>query len=88
MSESKDNRSELLVIGAGFGRTGTATLKAALEQLGFGPCYHMLEVVERDESALWVKVMDPSIDRNATFDEIFKRYRSAVDLPASGFYKS
>src|SRR5689334_16327222 len=34
----------LKVIGAGFGRTGTMSLKLALEQLGFGPCYHMIEV--------------------------------------------
>ena len=33
------------VIGAGFGRTGTASLKAALEHLGFGPYHHMFEVV-------------------------------------------
>jgi hypothetical protein len=32
------------VIGAGFGRTGIASLKAALETLGFDPCYHMTEV--------------------------------------------
>ena len=32
------------VIGAGFGRTGTTSLKAALETLGFAPCYHMVEV--------------------------------------------
>jgi Sulfotransferase domain len=35
------------VIGAGFGRTGTMSLKVALEELGFGPCYHMSEVFER-----------------------------------------
>jgi hypothetical protein len=34
----------LKVVGAGFGRTGTLSLKAALERLGFGPCYHMAEV--------------------------------------------
>ena len=34
------------VIGAGFGRTGTTSLKAALEQLGFDPCYHMMEVIK------------------------------------------
>jgi hypothetical protein len=28
----------LEVIGAGYGRTGTLSLKAALERLGFGPC--------------------------------------------------
>ncbi len=32
------------VIGAGFGRTGTLSLKTALEELGFAPCYHMVEV--------------------------------------------
>jgi hypothetical protein len=35
---------DLKVVGAGFGRTGTLSLKAALEQLGVGPCYHMMEV--------------------------------------------
>jgi hypothetical protein len=39
----------LAVIGAGFGRTGTLSLKNALEQLGFGPCYHMVEVIEHPE---------------------------------------
>ena len=38
-----EKMSELQVIGAGFGRTGTATTKAALEILGFGPCHHMFE---------------------------------------------
>jgi hypothetical protein len=36
----------LKVIGAGFGRTGTMSLKAALEELGFGPCYHMTELLD------------------------------------------
>ena len=39
------------VIGAGFGRTGTASLKVALETLGFGPCYHMIEVFRHPEHA-------------------------------------
>ena len=34
----------LKIIGAGFGRTGTYSLKAALARLGFGPCHHMSEV--------------------------------------------
>ena len=32
----------LKVVGAGFGRTGTLSLKTALERIGFGPCYHMM----------------------------------------------
>ncbi len=39
----------LKVIGAGFGRTGTMSLKLALEQLGFNKCYHMFEVMEHPE---------------------------------------
>ena len=36
----------LQAISAGFGRTGTLSLKLALEELGFGPCHHMKEVLE------------------------------------------
>jgi Sulfotransferase domain len=39
----------LAVIGAGFGRTGTLSLRGALERLGFGPCYHMIELIEHPE---------------------------------------
>jgi len=39
----------LEVIGASFGRTGTMSMKAALEELGFGPCYHMRELFEHPE---------------------------------------
>tara|TARA_R110002124_G_scaffold29573_3_gene102878 strand:+ start:1082 stop:1219 length:138 start_codon:yes stop_codon:yes gene_type:complete len=39
----------LSVIGAGFGRTGTESLKNALEILGYGPCYHMFEVLPYPE---------------------------------------
>jgi hypothetical protein len=44
----------LKVIGAEFSRTGTYSLKQALEAVGFGPCYHMHEVFGRPELvALW-----------------------------------
>lgn len=37
-----DNAKDVLkVIGAGLPRTGTTSLKAALEILGFDPCHHM-----------------------------------------------
>ncbi len=42
------------VIGAGFGRTGTLSLKAALEELGFSKCYHMLELLQHPHQVtLW-----------------------------------
>jgi len=75
----------LEVIGAGFGRTGTTSLKAALERLGFGPCYHMSELFEHPEHlALWqAAVRGEPVDWDALFDG----YRSAVDWPAAAFYE-
>jgi hypothetical protein len=50
----KGRRMALQVIGAGLGRTGTTSLKRALEQLLGGPCYHMLDVQERtDDADFW-----------------------------------
>ncbi len=44
----------LRVIGAGLGRTGTLSLKTALEELGFSRCYHMTEVLAHPEHvAVW-----------------------------------
>jgi hypothetical protein len=44
----------LAVIGSGFGRTGTMTTKQPLETLGFGPCHHMVEIIENPQQlSLW-----------------------------------
>lgn len=73
----------LRVIGAGFGRTGTLSLKLALEQLGFGPCHHMTEVFKNPASiGWWLDAADDKPDWN----RIFHGYDSAVDWPAATFY--
>jgi len=75
----------LQIIGAGFGRTGTSSLKMALEQIGLAPCYHMLEVAARPEhSALWL-----AADRGELVDwgKIFAAYSAAVDWPACVFWR-
>jgi hypothetical protein len=46
----------LAVVGAGFGRTGTRSLKSALELLGLGPCYHMEDCLKRGDSARWILI--------------------------------
>ena len=47
----------LSVIGAGFGRTGTLSMKLALETLGLGPCHHMADVLSNpDQLAKWREV--------------------------------
>jgi Sulfotransferase domain len=74
------------VIGAGYGRTGTMTLKAALEELGVGPCYHMVEVLWGDTSrlALWQAAANgEEVDWKAVFDG----FESTVDWPGCTFYE-
>jgi hypothetical protein len=72
------------IIGAGFGRTGTMSLKAALEQVGFGPCYHMSEVIHHPEHAeVW---MAAGAGRPGALDGLLRDYPSAVDFPACNFY--
>jgi hypothetical protein len=72
------------VIGAGFGRTGTLSLKTALETLGFGPCYHMSTVFEHlHHIPIWQAVGD---GRHVDWETVFAGYRAAVDWPTSAFY--
>lgn len=74
----------LKVIGAGHGRTGTLSLKLALEMLGFGPCDHMIElIVDPSRVGHWV---DAWKGRSTDWDAIFDGYRSAVDFPVFEFY--
>ena len=82
---SEMNESQIKVIGAGFGRTGTTSLKGALEKLGFGPCYHMTEVFENPEHIpLWeAATRGESIE----WEEIFTNYRATVDWPGAAFYE-
>jgi len=71
----------LKVIGAGFGRTGTWSLKTALERLGFGPCYHMIEVLKRpQDAAFWDEAAD-KVDRGerVNWDKVFSDYEATVD---------
>ncbi len=73
------------VIGAGFGRTGTLSLKAALERLGFGPCHHMLGMLERpEEISRW---RDAAKGAPVDWDEIYHGYRSSVDWPGARFWR-
>src|SRR5215212_9949884 len=72
------------VIGAGFGRTGTASLQSALQELGFGPCYHMDEVFEHPEHAdFWEAAWrGEAMD----WEEVLGSYEATVDWPACTFY--
>ena len=69
------------VIGAGYGRTGTASLKLALEKLGFGPCHHMSEVLPNpDRVALWTRIGQGEAEDNPSlWDQAFEGYNATVD---------
>lgn len=72
------------VIGAGLPRTGTLSQKVALEMLGFGPCYHMVNVLTNlPLSQPW----EEALDGDADWDAIFGEHEATVDWPGSFFYR-
>lgn len=73
----------LKVIGAGFGRTGTMSLKLALEQLGFDKCYHMMEVTPEHREP-WVRAhRGEAID----WDALLEGFQASVDWPSSNLWR-
>jgi hypothetical protein len=75
----------LEIIGAGFGRTGTNSLKIALEFLGFGPCHHMFEV--RDNPELLPDWQRAAMGERVDWDQVFRGYRSQVDWPGARYWR-
>ena len=74
----------LKVVGAGLGRSGTMSMKLALEQLGFGPCHHMIEVFQHLESVPWWVA---AAQGRPDWDLIFKDYVACVDYPSARYWR-
>lgn len=74
----------LQIIGSGFGRTGTKSMKQALETLGFGPCHHMYEVMANErQQALWLAAMrGEEID----WEAMYEGFVSQVDWPGVHYW--
>jgi len=73
------------VIGAGHGRTGTRSLKEALEILGFGPCYHVEELLAHPERVQgWQRA---TAGEPVDWKALLAGYRSAVDFPVYPLYR-
>jgi hypothetical protein len=73
------------VIGAGFGRTGTLSLKLALEHLGFSPCYHMVEVFSHPgHAAIWDRA---ARGEPVNWNTLLAGYRAGVDWPICHFWR-
>jgi Sulfotransferase domain len=76
------------VVGAGFGRTGTTSLKAALEELGFGPSYSLNEVFANPEHVgVWEAARRGNAGEKVDWEGFLARYTVAVDWPACSFYE-
>jgi hypothetical protein len=73
------------VIGAGFGRTGTTSLKLALEHLGFTRCHHMTEVRRHPETAVHWEAA--AAGKPVDWEALLAGYRAVVDWPACYFYR-
>jgi hypothetical protein len=75
----------LEIIGPGFGRTGTNSLKIALEQLGFGPCHHMFEV--RDNPGLLGDWEAAARGEAVDWSRVFRGYRAQTDWPGARYWR-
>jgi hypothetical protein len=84
------SRMPLRIIGAGFGRTGTASLHIALRQLGY-PCYHMFEVLENKANKthlrFWLDVAMAPEGAQHDWEKVFEHYTAAVDFPAAAVWR-
>jgi hypothetical protein len=76
----------LKLINAGLGRTGTTSLKVALDRLGFGPCYHMFDIVSSEERlGQWERIVCDG--QRPDWETVFDGYTSAVDGPPAVYYQ-
>lgn len=77
----------LEIIGAGFARTGTLSLKTSLEQLGYAPCLHMYDVIASPERLQqWIDVAEHR-DADHPWDDIFDGFAATVDWPAAASWR-
>jgi len=75
----------LKIIGSGFGRTGTMTMKDALGVLGFGPTHHMTEIIENpDQLRHWQAIF---AGEEVDWADVFAGYKSQVDWPGASCWE-
>ncbi len=75
----------LKVVGAAFGRTGTKSIKLALERLGFGPCHHMFELGDNSkQTSLWQEI---ARGEKPEWDKVFADYQASVDWPSARYWR-
>ena len=81
--------SGLQILGAGLGRTGTLSMKQALEDLGFDPCHHMEETFSHprpNQKFLFQNILEEK-NKEAALEALFGGYKAMVDYPGCMFYE-
>jgi hypothetical protein len=73
------------IIGAGFPRTGTTTLKKALETLGYNETYHFKDLIANPKKLKYWKELENKGETN--FEELFQGFKATVDFPGYPYYK-
>lgn len=73
------------VLGVGFGRSGTMSLKVALEELGASPCLHMIDLIRNTE--LIPPWYDAAIEGKVDFDRMFAGFEATIDWPGCTFWR-
>lgn len=76
----------LKVIGTGFGRTGTDSMREALNILGFGPCHHMYEVIANPEQKARWRAMVAGGPKD--WESLFEGYGACVDWPSAHYWRA
>lgn len=74
----------LKLIGVGFGRTGTISLRSALEAIGYGPCYHMKELYDRPER---LPRWQQAVDGRRPWRDVLEGYRATLGWPGAAFWR-
>lgn len=75
----------LKIIGAGFPRTGTTTLKKALEVLGYDKTYHFKDLIANPKKLKhWQELEN---DGQTDFAQLFNGFAATVDFPGYPYYK-
>ena len=75
----------LKIIGTGVGRTGTYSLRSAINQLGLGPCHHMEEVLHH--MPVQLPLWQAAVKGSPNWAAIYEGYQSTVDWPTAGFFR-
>ena len=73
------------IIGAGFPRTGTNTLRESLDKLGFKKTYHMKELLVHPENLHYWQTLKNT--GTTEWEELYNGYKATVDFPCYPWYK-